>query len=115
MKLSKKSSGDDGAHGFQEWGAQLVSTIAPNVTSATISVMLWPPRADQLKCLQAVALGASIIYDQPILVVVESEGARQALPPKLTKVADRIAVCPRDDPDIGKRIGQITDEMRSTR
>lgn len=80
----------------KRWIRNVLSDMEPKIADSAIVAMLLPRDAEgDVKFW--VELGASIMYDKPIIAIVQGD---RDLPPKLARVADEILRLP--DGDLGE-------------
>lgn len=91
----------------QKWLRQVLDDMAPKLESSAVCVSLVPGGKSVGDAKYWVELGASIMMDKPLLVVVSDD---RPLPERLIRVADAIVRLdhPVDDPRGAK---QLTDAI----
>lgn len=77
-----------------EWAKRVLDELVPKIEGSTVTISLVPTGETDIKF--AVELGLSIMFDKPILAVVQP-GTK--LPEHLVRVVDRIVEFREDDPE----------------
>ena len=91
------------------WAARVERELVPMIEDSAASVSIVPTGETDIKF--AVELGISIMLDKPIILLVVP-GAR--VPAKLARIADAIIEGSPGDPELGRRIHEVLDELPET-
>jgi hypothetical protein len=78
---------------FKRWARDVLNNMAPKLRRSDISISLCPSDGGLGDVKFWVELGASIMYDKPVIVVVPHD---QPIPEHLQRVADEIVRVPAD-------------------
>jgi hypothetical protein len=98
----------------KEWIADVLENMVPKLEESVMTMSLVPAKVGETSegdVKYWVELGASIMYDKPLILVCERD---QELPPKLKRVADEIVRLDfkLDDPRGAKQLGDAIERIK---
>lgn len=93
---------------YKAWADTMRERLIPKMEDSAVTLMIAPKMTEKFDIDFAVQIGASILLEKPIILVVDRKRANQ-IPPKLAAIADRVIHVnlngtPADDADAQKQL-----------